>query len=54
MHYCLLEYGCGLGINALSKEERESIDEQTRTVHGLAYDGSSFRDHHFIEKDVLE
>lgn len=50
----MLECGCGLGINALSKEERESTDEQTRTVHALAYAGSSFRDHNFIERDVLQ
>lgn len=39
--HCLLEYACGLGINALSKKERESIEDQTHSVHGLGYEGHS-------------
>ena len=54
-NHCLLEYSCVLGINFYSEEIKKSIEEQTSSVHGLAYatEEKFLREPHFIKDDVL-
>ena len=51
----MLEYSCVLGINFYSEEIKKSIEEQTSSVHGLAYptEEKFLREPHFIKDDVL-
>ena len=53
-HY-LLEYSCVLGINFYSEEIKKSIEEQTSSVHGLAYlaEEKFLREPHSVKDDVL-